>query len=596
MANEKVAQKAPTLQQRIAARQAKRAEIGKEAQVRVAAAYTIAKTMLPTAPADIRKVFASSLLNGNSTKALKVALRTTAINAHNTKLAETLKEVHKVELNQLLEASGDLEKAKGEVKSELKGDAKAATSKKADDRKDAGPQPASYDEGARKEPTDMDASGSEKREALTVDKTEGGERIEDAVQDSARAKAGSVKKADIMSQPAAPSAVADSKAEIRASVVKKAHGKDCPCAECKEKNKKAARYAANKKAGHGEGCECATCNKEMKESASEKEANFGVDGKPNAGELLQTKAQTASKAKKADEPMPMGDGAAEPGNAEEAMPAPDGAAPMGEPGPEGAEALIQDEQGSVLEEKVQEAEQAVQAIEQELNKEKGEEIDLTGLGGEGPLPGEIEGEPGMGGQEMEFDDMFSTANLQEKASNLANEHHEGADEDYFGPSASSDLEASLDEPQMASLEDMFAHEASADPMAGLFERTASNVEGFEVVPSSTGEAANKFKAEHGREDRDNETDHDNDILSLLVEGLNEQEDGQERVKQDATPELETSAASKEASKKPASLKHIKASAGAPKAAAEEVNIADALFASIDSYEDERNARGPKQRR
>ena len=87
---------------------------------------------------------------------------------------------------------------------------------------------------------------------------------------------------------------------------------------------------------------------------------------------------------------------------------------------------------------------------------------------------------------MEFDDMFSTANLQEKASNLANEHHEGADEDYFGPSASSDLEASLDEPQMASLEDMFAHEASADPMAGLFERTASNVEGFEVVPSSTG--------------------------------------------------------------------------------------------------------------
>jgi hypothetical protein len=52
----------------------------------------------------------------------------------------------------------------------------------------------------------------------------------------------------------------------------------------------------------------------------------------------------------------------------------------GGPGPEGAEALIQDEAGSVLEEKVHEAEQAVQAIEQELQKEKGEEIDLTGLG------------------------------------------------------------------------------------------------------------------------------------------------------------------------------------------------------------------------
>ena len=111
MANEKVASKSP-LQQRIAQRQAKRAEVGKEAQVRVAAAYTIAKTMLPTAPAEIRKTFAASLLNGNGTKVLKAALRQTAINAHNTKLAETLKEVHKVEMNQLLEASGDLEKAK----------------------------------------------------------------------------------------------------------------------------------------------------------------------------------------------------------------------------------------------------------------------------------------------------------------------------------------------------------------------------------------------------------------------------------------------------------------------------------------------------
>src|SRR5277367_6516017 len=112
MANEKVASKSP-LQQRIAARQAKRAEVGKEAQIRVAAAYTIAKTMLPSAPIEIRKKFASVLL-ASSTKVLKAALRQTAINAHYTKMAETLKEVHKVEMNQLLEASGDLEKAKSE--------------------------------------------------------------------------------------------------------------------------------------------------------------------------------------------------------------------------------------------------------------------------------------------------------------------------------------------------------------------------------------------------------------------------------------------------------------------------------------------------
>src|SRR5208337_5274395 len=117
----------------------------------------------------------------------------------------------------------------------------------------------------------------------------------------------------------------------------------------------------------------------------------------NAGEVLQTKSQTAAKAKKADE-MPMGGpgGAAEPAGAADAMPVPE--APMEEEvGPEAGEALIQDEQSSVLEEKVQEAEQAVQAIEQELNKEKGEEIDLTGLGGDGPLPGE----EGMPGQEIE---------------------------------------------------------------------------------------------------------------------------------------------------------------------------------------------------
>jgi hypothetical protein len=287
MANEKVTKKAPTLQERIAARQAKRAEVGREAQVRVAAAYTISKTMLPTAPVAVRKAFASTLL-ASSTKVLKAALRQTALNAHYTKLADTLREVHKVEMNQLLEASGDLEKAKNEVKSELKGNAKTA-----DDRKDAGPQPAKYDEGARKEPERMDADNAGERPAETVDKTEGGEKIQDAVQDSARAKEAAAKKADLpgsapaiqgapaaaprpatppapksVTAPAAtPSPVVDSRAEIRASA-KKA----CSCGQ------------AN--------CKCSSSD--VKESSSEKEANFGVDGKPNEGPLLQTKSQTRS--------------------------------------------------------------------------------------------------------------------------------------------------------------------------------------------------------------------------------------------------------------------------------------------------------------
>ena len=582
MANE-TATKQPTLQQRIAARQAKRAEVGKEAQIRVAAAYTIAKTMLPTAPVEIRKKFASVLL-GASTKTLKVALRQTAINAHNTKLAETLKEVHKVELNQLLEPDSVLNTEKNAVKSELKGDAKSATTKVADDRKEAGPQPAEYNEGARKEPTDLDADNAGKRKAETVDKTEGGEKIQDAVQDSARAKEAAAKKADIMggtpapvSAPAAkPAGPAARPAGAPSAAPAGASATPAPSAVA---GSKAEIRASAKKAGHVVGCKCADCEKVGSKESSE-------DGKPNSGEVLQTKAQTAA-VKKADE-IPGAMGGEAPAADAPAIDAPaDGAAPEGEAGPEAAEALQQDDTKAVLIEKVQEAEQAVQAIEQEITKEETEEVDLTGLGtGEG-LPG---AEAPME-EPMDMENIFSDANLTEKASNLANEHHEGADEDYFAPSASSELEANLDEPQMASLEDMFSHEASADPMASLFEKSAASVEGFEVVPSSTGEAANKMKAEHGSDNRDNTSDHDEDILSLLVEGLDEQSDDQERVKQDSTPELET--ASKEASAKKTTLKHIKASSGTVAAPAAP-DLADVLFASIDSIEDERNDRNRRR--
>jgi hypothetical protein len=578
----KVISKSPSLQQRIAARQQKRVELGKEAQVRVAAAYTISKTMLPTAPSSVRQHFASILLAA-STKELKVALRQTAINAHNTKLAETLKAVHKVELNQLMEASGDLEKAKNEVKSELKGDAKSATTKTADDRKDAGPQPAKYDEGNRKEPSDLDAENAGKREAETVDKTEGGEKIQDAVQDSARVKEAGAKKADIMggAAPAPSSAPSKPAVSTRPSIAPSATSNTPPSAV--STNKAEIRAAAKKACSCGKaGCE--KCSN-SKESAS--------DGKPNEGEVLQTKSQTASKSKKADEPMPPGG----PAGSAEAMPPPESPEGMDMPenggegeGPAAAEGLEQDDTKAVLLEKVQEAEQAVQAIEQEITAEETEEVDLSGLGDDQPV-GEQGPEENMDGVEepVNMQDIYSTANLTDKASSLANEHHDAADEDYFGPSASSELEASLDEPQMASLEEMFSHSASADSMDSLFEKSASNVEGFEVVPSSTGEAANKFKAEHGSDDRDTATDHDKDILSILVEGLDEQEDGQERVKQDATPELEAPAATKEASKKPA-LKHIKASSGVP-ASANNINIADMLFASIDAIDEDRNTRG-----
>src|SRR5271167_898434 len=122
-----------SVQEKLAEVKSKREAIKREAQQRVAAAWTIAKTMLPTAPAEVQKSAASSLLQ-NSTKILNAMLRQTAKNAHYSKLAETFKSVHKTELNDALEDPSVLSSLKKEVASELSGDAKNATAKKADDR------------------------------------------------------------------------------------------------------------------------------------------------------------------------------------------------------------------------------------------------------------------------------------------------------------------------------------------------------------------------------------------------------------------------------------------------------------------------------
>lgn len=121
------------LQERIAAlRASKQAGNSKELKTRVASAWTLAKSLLPTAPSDVQMKMASSLLV-NSTQALKASLRQTAINAHYTKLAEKFEQIHKVELNEFLEDESLLNKLKGELERELKGEAKNASAKTADE-------------------------------------------------------------------------------------------------------------------------------------------------------------------------------------------------------------------------------------------------------------------------------------------------------------------------------------------------------------------------------------------------------------------------------------------------------------------------------
>ena len=75
-----------SVNQKLADTKIRREAIRKEAQQRVAAAWTIAKTMLPTAPAEVQKSAAATLLQ-NTTPVLNAMLRQTAKNSHYTKQA-----------------------------------------------------------------------------------------------------------------------------------------------------------------------------------------------------------------------------------------------------------------------------------------------------------------------------------------------------------------------------------------------------------------------------------------------------------------------------------------------------------------------------
>src|SRR5271163_3618926 len=244
-----------SVQEKLAEVKSKREGIRREAQQRVAAAWTIAKTMLPTAPAEVQKHAASNLLL-NSTKVLNAMLRQTAKNAHYSKLAETFKNVHKTELNEFLTDGEDLQSLKKSVEAEVKGDAKSA-GKVADDRKDAGPQTETYNDGRgcgggkHTEPKAMDAGSS-------ASETEASGRPENTVNKSeGDGKAASAKAA------AAP----------------KTAEKDCECeGECKCASKEAAVAVTAKK--HDKDCKCVTCKNKKKDATAKKADEMPMDMPP----------------------------------------------------------------------------------------------------------------------------------------------------------------------------------------------------------------------------------------------------------------------------------------------------------------------------
>ena len=487
-----------SVQEKLADTKSKREAIKREAQQRVAAAWTIAKTMLPSAPAEVQKSAAANLLQ-NSTRVLNAMLRQTAKNAHYSKLAETFKQVHKTELNEFLTEGEDLSSLKASVEKELKGDAKNATAKAADDRKDAGPQEGTYNDGRgcgggkHTEPKPMDAGSS-------ASTTEASGRPEDTVNKS---------EADGAAKAAAKSAAKPKKAE------------ECKCdGECKCAAKAAAA-----------------------EPVAEKKADDAALLDAPAGDMPAE--------------APLGEAPIEEAPVDEL-----GEAPAEMPIDEGAEAdsageVLSDEKKMIVEEKIEEAQEAIKALEQEILQEGEEELDLA--------------------------QVFNEEDMDDKVSSLANEgdeHTAGNGEEFFSPTSAESLEASLDGSDMnvASMEDFFSLQGSdSDPLRALIAgeiRTAAEVAGMEVLPSSTGEAAKAMESNSTDADgRDNENDHDGDLFAEAIEDQTPEDGGFKRVKQDETNVLQApkssakaaSAAAPAKDKKPviAKLKSVTASEQKP---------------------------------
>jgi len=536
-----------SVQEKLADVKTKREGIRREAQQRVAAAWTIAKTMLPTAPAEVQKAAASNLLQ-NPTNVLNAMLRQTAKNAHYSKLAEKFESVHKKTLNDLMEEPSVLASEKSSVEKELKGEPKsAAKPKSADDRKDAGPQLATFDDG-RCYPS-KDTTPAEMHADSPKSQTEADHRPKDTINKSEGDGKVSSKKADFGDKKAPPFGKKDEKNE--------GDKKDAAaqCDKCEGECKCAAKTAAEC------GADCKGCDKC---AASKKAAiDASVEAKKAA---VSKKADPVMDAPPMEAPMgeaaPMGDMGGEP-PMDAAPEAPSDLPMEGDMDAEADNAgeVLSDEKKMVVEEKIEEAQEAIKALEQEILSEGEEELDLS--------------------------QVFNEEEMDEKVSALANEgdeHTAGNGEEYFAPSAAESLEASLDEPQLASMEDFFSLRGSdSDPLAHLIAgeiKSAADVAGMDVIPSFTGEAARHFESDTATgETRDNENDHEGDLFAEAIEDQTPEDGGFKRVKQDETNELQ---APKSAAKaKPAAAKApvIKKLKNVTASEAKPIDIASALLGS-----------------
>jgi len=520
-----------TSTQKISEAKAAKTAAKKKLQARVAAAWTLAKTMLPNAPHGEQLKFAKSLL-ANSTTALKVALKQTAINAHYTRVAEAFANVHKVDMNDLLENPSILSKEESAIMSELKKDPKNASAKQADDRKDAGPLPAKYPEPKRDEPTEMDGEHAADRPAM----------------------------------------------KEKESAAKTAHDKDCKgCAECDGKKEAAAKDATAKKA-HDKDCKgCAECD-------GKKEAAKKIEGKAAVADVKKD-----AKAKKAEDEAPADPPAEEPAADAESEEAPADEAPADDAPAEDEPAMDMDaepepepfdEETADLHDAVDDLKDDIENLEETIAEFSDDPSDLSGVDdllpeGEAGMPEEdMEGMEDMAGdpmaegdpegEELDLESIFDGDAMSDKVSSLNDEDmlvaEEAPMEDFFGPGDPADLEAILDqEEELTHPGKMFMTE-DTDPMLSLFAsaKEASN----EIIKPGDLEAF--FATDISADAQDAMDDHSDDILAEVADKLKQPTRDDHR---DTKPNLQTPKAAKpaaNAAKAPASKTPAKAAAPAPK--------------------------------
>lgn len=466
---------------RVAADKKQAAEV-RQIKTRVASAYTLAKTMLPSAPAEQHVKLAQNLLL-NSTPVLASMLRQAAVNAHFTRVAEEFKNIHKVDLNDLLDNPSILSKERSSVVSELKGDPKNAAAKVADDRKECGEQPATYDEGKRTEPTDLDA-GDATDPAKQKIWAEGGEG---KVAAAKKACGDECKGCDGCGKKEAAAKVAEEGAE-GAPVDQEAAGEGAT-----EDNPVEEAAADHEDAAAEEGAE----------GSSEAEEGDSEGGEHAEGEVFDEEAETLKDA--------ITDVKDDIATLEEA---------------------INSELGDA--DDINLAEEAAGEGDFDAALEDGGLDDVLNEGAPAGDPG-MEGAP----EELNIENIFSDDNFADKVSALNDD--EGGELDaeaaWFEPSNPAELEGVLDQEEaLSSPADMFAvEEVNDDPMSALFtsSKQAASTEGV-VKP---GELVGHFEADHGSEGRDSDTDHEDDLLTEVVKSLKPESNDQKRDKQDSTSEL-----------------------------------------------------------